>query len=490
MKSAGEIMEILEAYDETKSFRAASELANCSHHTVKRLVEQRAAGQPVPEYTARPKITDDHLGTIERIVEETRGKIRADVLHQRLLGMGYTGSERSTRREVSNAKKAWRAGHQRVHRPWETEPGKWLQFDYGDGPVIDGVKTVLFIAWLAWCRYRVVIPLRDRKMPSVQAALDRCFRLIGGVPDYVLTDNEKTVTTMHVAGVPVRNRQIVTFSRYYGTQIHTCQPADPASKGGVENAVKIAKADLLPTATNLRPAYRDFTELEAACDEFMAVVNAKEHRATRRRPAAMLAEEQERLHPIPAKAFTVVFGSSRKVPAKSPMVTFENAQYSVPYPLMGQEVWVRNEGAGHDTKVVIVHVGPDGPVEVARHPKRDAGVVVNGSHYPHREEYVPGFKKPRAKTPTEAQFLAIGDGAASWLQEAGRQRRGANPGEDGAGRATCQTARQCRGGSRPGARGGQQPLRPRGPALHFGIWDATYRSVPGARAAVVDPGHQ
>lgn len=100
------------------------------------------------------------------------------------------------------------------------------------------------------------------------------------------------------------------------------------------------------------------------------------------------------------------------------MVTFENAQYSVPYRLMGQDVWARNEGAGQDTRVVIVHVGDDGPVEVARHRKRDAGVVVNGAHYPDREEYIPGFKKPRAKTPTEAQFLAVGDGAARWLQEA------------------------------------------------------------------------
>ncbi len=124
MKSAGETMDILKAYDETKSFRAASELANCSHRTVKRLVEQRDAGQPLPQYTTRPKITDDHLGTIERIIEETRGKIRADVLHERLRRMGYTGSERSTRRAVADAKQAWRAGHQRMHQLGECTHGK------------------------------------------------------------------------------------------------------------------------------------------------------------------------------------------------------------------------------------------------------------------------------------------------------------------------------------------------------------------------------
>jgi hypothetical protein len=47
-------------------------------------------------------------------------------------------------------KKNYRLGRVRVHRPWVTEPGMWLQYDFGDGPLIDGVKTTLFVAWLAW----------------------------------------------------------------------------------------------------------------------------------------------------------------------------------------------------------------------------------------------------------------------------------------------------------------------------------------------------
>ena len=41
-----------------------------------------------------------------------------------------------------------------------------MQFDYGDGPVIEGRRTVLFCAWLAWSRYRVVVPLRDKTLPE------------------------------------------------------------------------------------------------------------------------------------------------------------------------------------------------------------------------------------------------------------------------------------------------------------------------------------
>ncbi len=76
-------------------------------------------------------------------------------------------------------------------------------------------------------------------------------------------------------------------------------PVDPESKGGSEATVRIATADLVPTDHNLRPAYRDFAELEGECEAFCDRVNAREHRITRRAPAVMLAEERERLHPLP-----------------------------------------------------------------------------------------------------------------------------------------------------------------------------------------------
>ena len=40
--------------------------------------------------------------------------------------------------------------------------------------------------------------------------------LTGRVPAYLLTDNGKTVTMEHVAGVPVRNPAAVAFPRHYG----------------------------------------------------------------------------------------------------------------------------------------------------------------------------------------------------------------------------------------------------------------------------------
>jgi hypothetical protein len=176
-------------------------------------------------------LVDGHAAKIDELVARSRGRVRADKAHEVLVSMGYEGSYRTTRRAVAVAKARWRREHGRITRPWIPQPGLWLAWDYGDGPVVCGARAVLFCAWLAWSRYRVVVPLRDKTTASVVIGLDRALRLVGGVPTYALTDNEKTVTVEHVCGIAVRNPTIVEVSRHYGLTIATCVPADPQSKG-------------------------------------------------------------------------------------------------------------------------------------------------------------------------------------------------------------------------------------------------------------------
>lgn len=54
-----------------------------------------------------------------------------------------------------------------MFRPWVVEPGLWLQWDYGHGPVVRGRQTTLWCAWLAWSRFRVVIPIWDKTLPTL-----------------------------------------------------------------------------------------------------------------------------------------------------------------------------------------------------------------------------------------------------------------------------------------------------------------------------------
>jgi transposase len=382
LKSREEIMQILEAFDLTGSFRAAGELADCSHHTVAHYVELRDGGLlPTPgEPTRRSRIIDPYLPKIEEWVERSQAKVRADVAFRNLRRQGFCGSERTVRRAVAEAKAAYRSGSRRIYRPWIPEPGMWAQWDWGEGPRIGGRRTNLFCAWLAWSRHRVVIPTWDRTLATVIGCLDRAMRVWGGAPTYWLTDNERTVSVDHVAGIAVRNPKLVAAAAHYGITVATCVPADPESKGGSEATVRVAKADLVPADANLRDQYGCWAELVDACEEFTAEVNDRPHRVTRRAPKEMLDEERARLHALPSVPYTSAFGETRRV-TWSATVSYGGVIYSVPHTLSDQVVWVRVDG----DELVAVHVSGRGAVEVARHRLSTPGhPMIDDSHYPPR----------------------------------------------------------------------------------------------------------
>lgn len=143
-KSGREIMEILEAYDLTRCAHSAAPLAGVDEKTVARYVAIRDSGRDPLTATRRARAIDPFLDKIEELVDKSEGKIRADVVHQRLVAMGFRGGDRSTRRAVAEAKEAWKPGHRRKYRPWIPEPGMWLQFDWGEGLRIGGVERSCF----------------------------------------------------------------------------------------------------------------------------------------------------------------------------------------------------------------------------------------------------------------------------------------------------------------------------------------------------------
>jgi hypothetical protein len=415
-KSGRQIMEILEAYDLTRCAHAAAQLTGVDPKTVARYVAIRDGGGNPFEPAPRAKIIDPFLEKIEELVERSHGRVRADVVHgEHLVPMGFAGDERTTRRAVAEAKAAYAAGHRRTYRPWIPEPGMWAQYDWGQGPSVCGRGTCLFCVWVAWSRFRVVIPTWDRTLPTTVACLDAALRVFGAAPTYLLTDNERVVTVDRVAGLAVRHPLMVAAGQHYGLVIETCVPYDPESKGGSESTVKVAKADLVPTDANLLDDYPSFSALAAACETFGVAVNARPHAETRRPPAQMLAEERCRMHPLPIEAFTAALGETRIV-RDDQTVRFGSVRYSVPKPWIGAEVWCRV----HGDELVMVGRGPAGLVEAARHQLSTPGHPrILDEHYPdHPAGNGPKIRPLRPKDDAEQAFLAIGDGAERWLREA------------------------------------------------------------------------
>ena len=296
-----------------------------------------------------------------------------------------------------------------------------------------------------------MIPVWDQQLGTLTWCLDQALRAVGGAPTYLLTDNAKTVTIEHVAGIPVRHPEMVALGRHYGCKVETCVPFDPESKGGVEATVKIAKADLVPTEANLLPAYDSFAELEEACRELCDQVNGRVHRETAAVPADRLAVERAMLHVLPAEPHALALGEERLV-GDDQTVRFGSVRYSTPPGHVGTRVWCRVVG---EELVIVARTGR-GAVEIARHRLSTPGSPpICDEHYPHHPGgNGPRQPRPRPRTEAEAAFLAIGDGAQRWLVEAaasgaarirskmaravelaavlgaGHGRRGARPGRD------------------------------------------------------------
>ena len=414
-KSDREKMEILEAFDLTRCAWSAGQLAGCDPKTVSHYIEIRDAGGDPFARLRRPRLVDPFLEKIEELVERSRGQIRADVVHDRLVAMSFTGDGRTTRRAVAEAKEAYADGRRRTYRPWVSEPGMWAQYDWGKGPQICGRPTCLFCAWLAWSRFRVVIPTWDRTLATTLSCIDDMLRRVGAAPTYLLTDNERAVTIDRVANLAVRHPTMVAAGRHYGMVIETAVPYDPETKGGVEATVKIAKADLVPTEANLREDYGSFPELVAACDAFGDTVNTRPHTETRRPPVEMLSEERAHCHVLPADPFTAALGETRVV-RDDQTIRFGSVRYSTPKAYVGKEVWCRVEGE----ELVIVARGAGGLAEIARHALSTPGrPSIADEHYPdHPAGNTPPQRPVRPKDGAERAFLALGDGAERWLREA------------------------------------------------------------------------
>jgi hypothetical protein len=408
-------MEILEAYDLTRCAHSAAELCGVDEKTVARYVAIRDAGGDPFTRSRRVRSIDPFLTKVEEWVEASQGRIRADKVHERLIPMGYSGNERSTRRAVAELKTAWKAGHRRTYRPWIPEPGMWLQFDWGEGPRIGTRRTGLFCAWLAWSRFRVVSPVWDQTLGTLVSCVDTTLRRLGGAPTYLLTDNAKTVTIEHIAGVAVRHPEVVAAGRHYGCKVETCRPYDPESKGGAENTVKIAKADLVPTSANLLDAYTRFADLVEACEAFCDRVNNRVHRETAAVPAQRLVVERRHLHVLPTQPYTLALGEERLVDDDQ-TIRFGSVRYSTPPGHVGSKVWCRVVGE----ELAVVGRTGTGLIEIARHRLSTPGNPrILDEHYPrHPGGNLPRPPKVKPRTPQEVAFLALGPGAHDWLVEA------------------------------------------------------------------------
>src|SRR5579859_899167 len=301
LKSPRERMDIVAAFRELGSYRAAAEFCGTTHKTVRRILERQQQGPP--RRRPRRHNTAVAVDVVREKVAATDGRISAKRLLPLTQAAGYAGSARNLRRLVHAEKEEWRH-RRRVYRPWLPTPGEHLAIDWGQvGPLH------IFSAVLVWSRIRFVRFALDERRATTLRLLAECFEEIGGVPAVVLADRMACLKAGVVANVVVPHPEYVRFAAHFGLRPDFCEAHDPESKGVVENLVGYAKRDLvIPLEPGLSLA-----EANAAAVSWCAEVNGAVHSETRAIPALRLVAERSALRPLPSLRPPVRSGEIRTV---------------------------------------------------------------------------------------------------------------------------------------------------------------------------------
>jgi len=398
-------MQIVSAYQELGSYRAAAKACGTTPKTVRRVIERQRAGGLAPPRKERERNTDAVADLVAERVAASDGRISAKRLLPVARAAGYAGSARNLRRLVAEAKARHRR-ERRVYRPWVPSPGGHLVIDWTPA---GGFQ--MFGAVLAWCRYRFVRFATDQRRATTLALVAECLEEIGGVPSVVLSDRMAGLRANEVAGLVVPHPDYVRFCAHYGTRPDFCWAADPESKGMVEHLMGYAQRDLVVPAGR----FTDLAQANGAARIWCEEVNGRVHTEIAAIPAERLIAEQEHLRPLPELRAALFAGLARKVDRLS-CVRLGSARYSVPHALVGAQVLVAPE----EGEIVIRHQGH----EVARHTLvAPGGVAIADEHYGGSR---PGpSRSPRPRSGAERAFCALGPEAERFLvaaAAAGTQR--------------------------------------------------------------------
>jgi len=407
LKSAKDRMDIISAYQQVGSYRAAAEMCDTTPKTVKRVVDKFQAGDSAPPRAQRAHNYDAVTDLVAERVEKSQGRMSAKRMLPIARAAGYDGSARNFRRLVNKAKTLWRNQHHRGRRPAVWSPGEYLVIDWAQA----APGLFLFCAVLAFSRWRFVAFATNQRASTTLALIAEAFGAIGGVPARVLADRMACLKGGVVANVVIPTSEYVRLAGHYGFAPDFCHAEDPQSKGVVENLCGYAQRDLavpLLTEAKISGTPVDLRSANIAANAWCAEVNAAEHSEICAVPDERLLIERELLRPLPSLRLQVGAPSVIRKVDRLSCVRYASARYSVPTRLIGTSV-----------AVVVDHgalciVEPATGVIVAEHELGAPGSAsVLDDHY-NGPRPAPS-RGPRPKTAMEKQFCALGQDAEAFL---------------------------------------------------------------------------
>jgi transposase len=223
-----------------------------------------------------------------------------------------------------------------------TVPGEEGQVDYGDGPMVRHPLTRkyrrarLFVFTLGYSRKCVRLLTFASSSRRWAELHEEAFRRLGGAVRVVVLDNLKEGVLTPDVYDPTLNPLYRNVLTHYGALALPCRVGAPDRKGKVESAIGHTQATPLK---GLR--FESLDEAQAYLDRWEARwADTRIHGTTKRQVAAMFAEEQPHLRPLPLEPFRYYQYGTRTVHLDG-CAEIAGAYYAPPPGWLGREVAVQ-----------------------------------------------------------------------------------------------------------------------------------------------------
>ena len=195
-------------------------------------------------------IVDEHL---------KKGVTNSSVIKDRLDEAGYTGCLTQVKDYISDhmdlvpAKRQLVAPQGNRGRRYTSGPGESYQMDWGFVNVErsngSSYRAACFAMICHHCGERYVEFFPNAKQENLFIGMLHAFQKMG-VPEHVLTDNMKSVTTGRDSeGRPLWNNEYADFMAAVGFETRLCKPRHPFTKGAVERLILFVKSNFLAGMT-------------------------------------------------------------------------------------------------------------------------------------------------------------------------------------------------------------------------------------------------
>lgn len=202
------------------------------------------AGRPTP-----PSVLDPFKPVIGETLDRYP-RLRATRIYDMIVGRGYTGSLRTLRRHVREARPAPVA---EVYLRTERLPGEQSQVDWGHVGkinVLGGSRALwVFVIVLAFSRALWAELVFDLSVHSLRRSLIRAAAFFGGVTRQWLFDNPKTVVLERDGDAVRYHPALLELAASFHVEPRLCGVRKPQQKGAVERAIRFLKDRFFPART-------------------------------------------------------------------------------------------------------------------------------------------------------------------------------------------------------------------------------------------------